>query len=97
MIEADIHHRLLQTSLLDIYKECLSHWHAVSWEYGRTFMPLHRRNWPQKCHFWSENDVITSWLRHIMVEADIHLRSLHALYWLELEGIFNFEEEQYWW
>ncbi len=29
------------------YKKCLSHWYAVSREYGCTLMPLHWPSWPQ--------------------------------------------------
>jgi hypothetical protein len=47
MVEADIHHRLLLTSIADIYNM------VVSQTYGSTLTPLHRPSWSLILEFGS--------------------------------------------
>jgi hypothetical protein len=65
MVEADIHLRLVLTSILDIYNlleslvRCLKGMDAPLYHYTSKVGP---RFW-NLGHLWTENDAITSWLR----------------------------------
>ncbi len=68
MVEADIHLRPLHTSIVDIYKvfELLVCCLKGIWVYPYTVTPA--KSAPDlgiQVHLWSENDVITAWLRLI--------------------------------
>ncbi len=73
--------RLISTSYHFIhpfltYTKCLSHWYAVSREYGCTLIQLHRPSWP---HIWGLRSLV-EWkcCHNIMVEADIYIKPLHT-------------------
>ncbi len=63
-----------QTPSHIIKRKYLSQWYAVSRAYGCTIMLLHRPCWPQILPFWSLVEL--KWYHYVMVEADIHLRTL---------------------
>ena len=77
MVEANIHLRLLHTSILHIYKvfESLLCCLKAIWVHLHTVTPAKMAPDLGKCqgHLGSEK-----WCHNIMVEADIHLRLLHT-------------------
>ncbi len=74
MVEADIHLRLVPTSIAVIYNIVELLVYAVSQTYGSTLIPLCRPSLPRILEFGSLVDL--KYCHYIMVEADIHLRLL---------------------
>ncbi len=66
MVEADSHLRLLPASMLVIY-QVFEHIDRLFWGIRQQIYPviftLHRSDFGVLGHLWSQNDVITSWLR----------------------------------
>ncbi len=67
IVEADRRLKLLPVSLLDVYNDVFEHIHMLPmgiWHYPQIVTPtLHGSYFGVLGHLWSQNDVITSWLK----------------------------------
>jgi hypothetical protein len=73
MVEADIHHKLLPTSILDIY-HVSKHIHAV---HRHRVVALHSYTHPSWPRIWPSGSLVESKICHYIMEvADSHLKLL---------------------